>query len=231
MPPSLTFLVAETCFFISMVPPLRWIRGKSPRIGKKLAQLNNCGYACASLLFVPWAGAVLLPELMHGESWSTSLPERGQVDLIFGVYFYSKAWEFLDIILVSLMGIQPNLHFIVHHTTTPCLAWLVWTYRSASGAVFLLANVLMHIFLYAYFGGAKSNFVFQCTRICGHVQLVIGILGSTLALRQKLAQGSSFLDGATAAEACLLFLYLTYLALLRKELAGERRHKQHAKVI
>ena len=89
----------------------------------------------------------------------------------------------------------------------------------------------MHVFLYAYFGGAKSNFVFQCTRICGHVQLVIGILGSTLVLRQKLAQGSGFLDGATVAEASLLFLYLTYLALLRKEIAGERRHKQHAKVI
>ena len=129
MPPSLTFLVAETCVFVSMVMPLRWIRGRCPRIGKKLAQLNNCGYACANLLFVAWAGSVLLPELLHKESWSASLPQRGQVDMIFGVYFYSKAWEFLDIIFVSLMGIQPNLHFIVHHTTTPCLAWLVWTYR------------------------------------------------------------------------------------------------------
>ena len=115
--------------------------------------------------------------------------------MICGIYLYSKAWEFLDIIFVSLMGIQPNLHFIVHHTTTPCLAWLVWTYSSTSGTVFLLASVFMHIFLHAYCGGAKSNFVFQCTSICGHVQLVIGILGSTLALRQKLPQSSNSLDG------------------------------------
>ena len=165
MPPSVTFLVAETCLLASALIPLRWVRGSCPKIATKLARINNCGYACANLLFLPAAVAVLLPHLLHEETWSNGLPLSERIDVTLGIYFYSKAWEFLDIALVSLMGIQPNLHFMVHHVSTPCLAWLIWTFRSASGALFLQANVLMHIVLYAYFGGARSQLVLHFTRV------------------------------------------------------------------
>ena len=96
----------------------------SPRIGKKLAQLNNCGYACANLLFVAWAGSVLLPELLHKESWSASLPQRGQVDMIFGVYFYSKAWEVPGHHLCVLDGhsAKSPFHCAPHHHAVPGVA-------------------------------------------------------------------------------------------------------------
>ena len=107
------------------------------------------------------------------------LPKSEELDILLAIYFYSKAWE-LTIWSSSLSWVCGQIFtliFMVHHTTTPILAWLIWKFRPASGGLFLLLNVVMHAVLYAYFGGARQAAVGHFLRFWGHIdiQLVVGI--------------------------------------------------------
>ena len=117
-PPSISLLGVETVSFAILVS-LSQTRGSCPRIATTLARINTCRYPCASLCFLPFAGAILLP----CEVWRTGLPRT---------------------VCVSLMGVEPNLLFMVHHVTTRRLAWLIWSFHSPDGEVSFLANVPAH---------------------------------------------------------------------------------------
>jgi hypothetical protein len=111
------------------------------------------------------------------------LPPTPAINSVFTIYYYSKLYEFLDIIFVSLMGFPLHPHFQFHHCTTLSFAWTFLFYRSAHGGTFLLANVFMHILLYLYLSQDRTannllhnKVVFYMIRVWGHAQLLIGMV-------------------------------------------------------
>mmetsp|Transcript_26428 Transcript_26428/g.49381 ORF Transcript_26428/g.49381 Transcript_26428/m.49381 type:complete len:136 (+) Transcript_26428:560-967(+) len=121
------------------------------------------------------------------------------------------------------MGAPIHIHFRVHHTTTATLAWAMWQYRTMSGAVFSIANVIMHIFLYAYFGGMRHKAMFWFVRIWGHVQLILGTAICTASILVKahhLPKGSPVAadNSIVVGEGIPLALCLTYFVLFRMEI-------------
>ena len=138
----------------------------------------------------------------------------------FKLYFYSKIWEAVDIVLVSLQGFPINLHFRVHHNTTPLLAWALMEHPSVAGVVFMILNTCMHFFVYLYFGGCNGSFFFAMTRLFGHLQLIWGmILSCCYALFSGRAFSKEILVGS-----CLPFmLYCTYFILFQMEIGDEAK--------
>ena len=179
---SLSHVIIFEVAFILLQMWLRWTKAKLP-IAPALAKINNCCYACLSGMFCMFAVYALARENFYTsiESlWCAMIPES--VTPLFYLYFLSRYWESLDIVLVSLMGYPLNAHFVFHHNTTLFLMWSYLQHPTASALTFMIMNTFMHFWLYLYFAGLRNAIVFKITRIMGHLQLLGGIFCSFMAL-------------------------------------------------
>lgn len=131
-------------------------------LAKTLQRINNNLYSLFSLALA--LSLVLVP------SNSRQLAR---------IYHLSKFYESIDIYLFLLSGYTPNLHFAIHHATTPIITyysvlerereWWIWS---------AVANLIHHTFMYAAFGGWKS---FRGLLVyTGSTHLAIGLCSSIM---------------------------------------------------
>jgi hypothetical protein len=153
------------CFLICLAFSLHSYvkrRGSGFQVARVLHRTNNRIYALFS--------SALAISLMLFPSQSGRLGK---------IYHLSKFYEAIDIYLFLLSGYIPNLHFAVHHATTPIITlfsvlerprkWWIWP---------TIANLIHHTVMYTAFGGCKS---FQRYLVyTGSVQLAIGLISSIL---------------------------------------------------
>jgi hypothetical protein len=164
-------------------------------LAKRLQILNSNLYAIFSLCLA--LSILLLP------SYST---------LLGYVYHLTKFYESIDIILFLLSGGTPNLHFRVHHSTTPILTLGCVIGRPREVWVWCaVANLLHHSALYAFFGGQKS--VRKYLVFTGSFQLILGVSMSLGMIYRTVGE-----DGKIA-----LGLYFTYVILYIKELRDAKK--------
>lgn len=192
-----------------------------------VAKINNLLYAALSGAFCIWALWSLyslgILSIMH--LFLVIGPEDPYIheglESILHVYYLSKYWEALDLILVSLMGIPVNIHLRVHHNTTPLLAWVILREHPISGVVFMLCNTFMHFWIYLYFGGLQHRVVFLMVRIVGHLQLLVGMTCCVYVLLHC--------EEARMSEAVQLALYAVYFMLFRNEITDEAKEERRKK--
>lgn len=166
-------------------------------------------------IFLLWAVLVLSRSLSEKSSLF-GLPLCGRVheetkDALFRPYFYSKVYEYLDIVFVALRGYPINTHFRFHHNTTLLLAYSLLVGRNRAGVWFMLSNVFMHFLLYPYLGGWAQWH--SWIRKMGHVQLVVGILVSAISLLER-SRGADC-GGSSILDLICLVLYSSYMVLFR----------------
>lgn len=181
------------------------------------------GIFCTSVMFtlvtdVKWQEYMLA--LSIDKILTADLPPM--MSLFLTVYYYSKMWEAVDIVMVTLQGFPINLHFRVHHNTTPLLAWALLRYPSVSGVVFMILNTCMHFFVYLYFGGFNGSMMFFITRFFGHIQLLGGMLVSGCTI---LAAEDRMSAEVIVGSLLPLVLYITYFALFQLEIRDETKAK------
>lgn len=204
-------------------------------IGKFVNIIYGCcsGIFCCVLIYTLLLDDTFL-ETLKSSSVLSALSIRVPVslDIFFCIYYLSKMWESLDIILVSLQGFPINIHFRVHHNTTPLLAWALLTHKSVGGIVFMILNTLMHFFVYLYFGGCNGSFLFYATRIFGHVQLILGMLfaGGTAVLYFKTPKESidEMSQDVIIGSVLPFLLYAIYFILFQLEILDDAKAKLKA---
>lgn len=222
---NLSILLSFTVIFISaqyiiQIYKLRWTRASN------IASPLNAVYGLLSGLFSLYGSYVfccddhIVMSLLAADISSfLEAPIPPQMSILLQIYFLSKIWESVDILLVALQGFPINLHFRVHHNTTPLLAWALLVYPTVGGVVFMLLNTTMHIFVYLYFGGLNNSFIFYMTRIFGHIQLIAGMILSGYSF-----YSSPVRDEAVVVGSCLPFLlYITYFILFQMEIHDDAK--------
>jgi hypothetical protein len=145
-----------------------------------------------------------------------------RIDTVLAVYFWAKLWEGLvDLSLVTMRGFPVHIHFRLHHYSTPIFAWLGWRTASSHGYTFMLLNLFMHVMVYAFHGGLRSDLLHGCIRRWQYVQLFGGMSLCLLAFASRLSghpcgsdEGLVSWLGDTVPAA----LYLMYYFLFRIEL-------------
>jgi hypothetical protein len=228
-----TALFAPAQWFVSHYS-LKWASASTVGRGLNLMYGTASGAFCVCLLLA----------LAMDEEFIASLRSSGISTAVFGIsvpsslnyffqiYYFSKMWESTDIFMVALQGFSINLHFRVHHNTTPLLAWALLTQKSVGGIVFMALNTLMHFFVYLYFGGCSGSFMFYATRIIGHVQLLAGMLfaGGTAITSVKLAGAYDGIDQQQVLIGSILplFLYIIYFGLFQLEIYDDAKTKAKA---
>ncbi len=154
------------------------------------------------------------------------LPSSRKIHLLFFLYYLSKFHEYSDIILV-LLTCRPPLeyrlhpHFRYHHLTTPFFAYCFLHYQCGHHAMFMLANLLMHAFVYRFHAGpeCQSPLIFWLCRIWGYVQLLLGMSISAMSLYTRLNASESMpICGTLASDAVPLALYALYFVLLQYQI-------------
>lgn len=212
------------------------------------SKINNTCYALASAVFCIYACNVVINDVMSplilGDK--TELAIRPVLPVILSalacplnseslqqlrlIYFYSKFWEAIDIILVSLSNPEYlHIHFVVHHNSTPIIGMVAYLFWTPSSIVFMLLNTFQHFWVYSYFAGLRNNLFFAMTRLFGHLQLVLPIAVSVYSLWDFFAaSGSTTCDAifdsgrlriiSRVLEVVPLMLYAVYLWLLRVEI-------------
>ncbi|KAG6040324.1 hypothetical protein E4U41_000921 [Claviceps citrina] len=99
------------------------------------------------------------------------------------LYFSSKFYEYLDVLAVRASGGHIDLHFAIHHLTTPYLAcWRVMEYDDG-WRVMAALNMVHHVLMYASFGGLA--FCRTVLPVTGSTQLVVGLVGELWILWRK----------------------------------------------
>jgi hypothetical protein len=148
-----------------------------------------------------------------------SNPYKDQFENILFIYYLSKIWEYVDIILVSLMGHPIHIHFRFHHNTTIILAYFIYIYKSSSGLTFLILNTWLHFFVYLYHSQLFTNdFLWYMCRIFGYIQLIVGIICTTNVVF------ISERKNEILSEVIQLILYVMYFILFQIEIFGERKN-------
>mmetsp|Transcript_26318 Transcript_26318/g.36734 ORF Transcript_26318/g.36734 Transcript_26318/m.36734 type:complete len:158 (+) Transcript_26318:67-540(+) len=140
---SLSSLVGITCIFILAQFYLRGT-GLQWRKASSLAWFTNNTCSAANCVFLCYALSALHKvyslQPLQASDFINPLPKYVTANA-FLAYYYSKIWEFIDLVLVMLMGVPIHPHFSVHHTSTLTFAWCFLQYRTLSGYLFMLANV------------------------------------------------------------------------------------------
>lgn len=191
---------------------------------RKIALPLNIAYAMVSGLFSVYSVWMVFDQGLLSVRPS-SLPEA--FTSLFYIYYLSKLWEVIDIILVELMGHPIHLHFRVHHNTTPLLGLLLFQHRTYSGLIFMIANTFMHFWVYLYHGGVQNRTTFAMVRSMGHIQLLTGIVCSALAIWVELTSSASVsvllaFNRLLLSEFIPLVLYSVYFVLFRIEVQETR---------
>lgn len=167
------------------------------RQAKAIQRINSTIYALFSLIL---GICMLLPQPID------SLKNLGYI------YHLSKFYESIDIFLFLLSGNIPNLHFVVHHATTPILTMDAVIGRPPRDwRLCAIANLLHHTFIYAYFGGYTA---FRPVLVySGSLQLGLGIAACARA---------AFITGGQHGVIGLV-LYTSYALLYIKELQDSKK--------
>jgi hypothetical protein len=142
-------------------------------------------------------------------------------EVFFKVYYLSKIYEFLDVVLVTLShnsyAVSP--HFRFHHITTLSVAWASFYHVPVEAKILIylpiLTNVLHHFFMYLYFGGVQQ--FRKLMPITGTVQLVTGLVCITAMLIEK--RGFS---ETVYAETYILTMYITYMLCWLNDLKNSK---------
>jgi hypothetical protein len=164
------------------------------------------------------APGLLQPILLSVQSHDSYVPRYA--------YHLSKTYEYLDIILFVLIGGHTgkgdiDLHFVLHHLTTPYLGYFRFLHNYDGWRVFALLNATHHAFMYAFYAGAKDLLgVLKYTR---YVQLVVGMGCDAWIAREKVKRGEEIWPNVFSAG-----LLGMYLVLLVREVVI-RRPKERAK--
>lgn len=117
-------------------------------------------------------------------SWFYSLASAALLALMFipryqdtarKLYHASKFYEYVDILGVRAGGGDIDLHFAVHHLTTPYLTYVRVLHYSHGWRVVAALNAFHHVLMYAYFGGA--GFLRPALPVTGTIQLLVGLGG------------------------------------------------------
>lgn len=136
---------------------------------RRLIFLNSWIYSAASLILL-----ILI-----------CLPQHE--DLARYLYHASKFYEYVDILGVRASGGDIDLHFGVHHLTTPYVTYVRVLHHSDGWWIVGALNALHHAFMYAYFGGAQS--LRAVLPVTGTAQLVVGLVGESWVLWRKRENG------------------------------------------
>lgn len=227
---SVPFLVIF-CLIFCVVQVLLDQLGTRWEYARKVALPINLAYAVASGLFSLYTLWILIMTILNdGMSflWSpfpSNLPDS--FTPLFYIYYLSKLWEIVDIILVSLMGFPIHLHFRVHHNTTPILGLILFYHRTTCGLIFMIANTFMHFWVYLYHGGIQNRLTFAVVRAMGHVQLLVGIIGCIFSMWVQLSNSSRVallftFNRLLVSEFIPLALYTAYFLLFRDEVRQTR---------
>ncbi|KAG8422785.1 hypothetical protein J3459_010070 [Metarhizium acridum] len=125
-------------------------------------------------------------------SWFYSLASAVLLGLMFvpqhehvatRIYHLSKFYEYVDVLGVRAGGGEIELHFAVHHLTTPYLTYVRVLYYSQGWKVVAAPNAFHHVLMYAYFGGAGA--LRSVLPVTGTIQLLLGLGGEAWLLWKK----------------------------------------------
>jgi hypothetical protein len=142
------------------------------------------------------------------------------------LYHISKFYEYFDVLLVRASGGIIDLHFGLHHLTTPYLTYFRVIQDSQGWRWVAALNAFHHTILYAFFAGWSA--ARPVLPVTGVFQLVVGISGEAWILMAKRGEGKA--NGAnvfTLGMLCIYFVLFTRdLIFKRPEAAGEREKKE-----
>lgn len=176
---------------------------------RKVTFARNVSYMLVNVL---WVAAILWN--MRG-SWSVDFC-RPAPSWLFVPYYFSRFWEFFDVItygLVTGVAFHPHLH--IHHLTTPILCFVLLQYPRENGMHFMLANVCMHVMLCCHFAGLVAAPWFGKLRLFwGHFQLLLGVAECAYAILS--CQGSD--PHLLLSQGVPLAFYLLYFLLFQMEI-------------
>ena len=128
------------------------------------------------------------------------------------VYHVSKFYEYVDVLGVRASGGSIELHFAIHHLTTPYLTYMRVLHHSEGWQLIAALNAFHHILMYAYFGGVTM--LRPILAITGSVQLAVGVVGESWILNRNMRQEHS----PIWPHVCTLGLLCTYSVLWAREL-------------
>jgi hypothetical protein len=210
--------VVENNPSICVRPKSKWLH--------RLGPLYSAGYSLASAVWFVYGCVYVVPVLLSTSFYCSILPPSPEVDTFLFVYFLSKLVEVIDLVSVTARGYPVNLHFRVHHYTTPLFGYVGWMSRSAHGASFALANLLMHVMVYAFHSGFQPPQLKSCLRFWQHVQLSTGILLALAACWRRWNGLACTSVTGWSADLIPPLLFATYYVLFQRELAEEARREK-----
>lgn len=232
------FIYFHLIFFI--IQFIIWKHNITWNYAKNVAVIINAIYSVLSGSFCVYTIYLCYTTV----NWSEIL-QNGQITYIstdfewlLRIFYLSKFWETIDIILVSLMGYPIDWYFRVHHNTTPLLGYVLYRYHPMSGYVFMILNTFMHFWVYMYFAGCQHFVIFHIIRVVGHIQLVVSLLACLSGLnyyifvREAYTHHDSFYNYCAdskdplLSEAVPALLYSIYFLLFRMQVLDEDRQKK-----
>lgn len=199
------FMLLQTAVFIATwILIHRHVATYGPVAGsRRIVLLNSRLYALAS--------GVILLLLLH----------PGQGHLARKLYFWSKFYEYTDVVTVRASGGHIDLHFAVHHLTTPYLAYLRVMEYDDGWRLMAALNTVHHVFMYAYFGGFE--FCRKALPVTGSTQLIVGLVGELSILWRKSRADEQQPLWPHCVSLCLLTLYsVLWLRDLRQKARAQR---------
>lgn len=206
------------------------VRQRGPiKVARKLMFYHNIFQVLLSIFIVITILISILSQFTSPELLPPILAAVQRHDSFLPRYTYhlSKTYEYLDIILFVLNGGHTgkgdvDLHFVLHHLTTPYLGFFRFLNHYEGWRVFALLNATHHAFMYAFFGGAKQlHVVLQYTR---YIQLVVGMACDVWVAKEKTKMGVEIWPNVFSAG-----LLTMYLVLLAREIAIRRAAKEMEK--
>lgn len=219
-------IAIDLIFFVAHL----WIE-RSRVSWKSAAAVNSITgsyYSILSLLLLIYACYIFFTQTTLFTSFSacSELAASTEITWIFFLYYLSKFHEYSDIILVLLAARPPleyrlHPHFRYHHLTTPFFALTFLQYRCGHHAYFMLANLLMHVWVYRFHAklANQTPLLFSLCRIWGHVQLILGISLSSYSLAARLYHLEPKEPcGTLFSDALPLALYLFYFVLYQYQI-------------
>jgi hypothetical protein len=172
---AIVYLFLQTALFVSVWTLVhRHVAKHGPIAAARGAvRFNSWFYALASAALLV---LILTPKFQHVASH---------------LYHASKFYEYVDIIGVRASGGDIDLHFAVHHLTTPYLTYARVLHNSQGWQLVAALNALHHVLMYAYFGGA--GFLRPALPVTGTIQLLVGLGGEMWVSWEKSANMEPFL--------------------------------------
>ena len=189
---------------------------KTSNLIPKLMFYNNFSYGFFSFFLFFWG-------LIDTFRFGIMTKEK---TLLLNIYYFSKIYEYLDVILVALNKSSINLHFRIHHSTTLSLVWICIKGEFIYMPL-LLINTLLHTILYWFFADILKHSLFfykhglKLTRFLGFSQLIIGFFVSILSVMQKIELKENF-----GYEIYGGILFLGYFFLFVLELIENSKNKK-----